>query len=251
MHRFIRPRSRCVPRVCQTRASAHAPIRARSADTPQGGRRDHHTSPTPPRHGSPVTSHTPGTAPRPAASSTPGEQTSISPDRPPKRSGANTRGSAGPPDAVPLNDEAPRSRTHVIERVTGHERHDLATLGRLGVGTHNTASLLVAAGENIERFRSEAFFAHLCGVAPLPASSGRTVRHRLDHGGNRQANRALHMIASVRRRYCPWTRIYRDRRIQEGKTKTEVIRCLKRYPVRESRSQGPQARRDPSRRVAA
>jgi transposase len=107
------------------------------------------------------------------------------------------------------------------------------TLGRLGLGTHNTAALLIAAGENIDRFRSEASFAHLCGVAPLPASSGRTTRHRLNHGGNRQANRALHMIVIVRLRYCPRTRAYRDRRIQEGRTKPEVIRCLKRYIVRE------------------
>jgi transposase len=107
------------------------------------------------------------------------------------------------------------------------------TLGGLGLGTHNTATLLVAAGENIDRFRSESSFAHLCGVAPLPASSGRTTRHRLNHGGNRQANRALHMIVIVRLRYCLQTRAYRDRRIQEGKTKAEVIRCLKRYVVRE------------------
>jgi transposase len=107
------------------------------------------------------------------------------------------------------------------------------TLGRLGLGTHNTAAFLVAAGENIDRFRSAASFAHLCGVAPLPASSGRTTRHRLNHGGNRQANRALHMIVIVRLRCCPRTRAYRDRRIQEGKTKPEVIRCLKRYIVRE------------------
>lgn len=107
------------------------------------------------------------------------------------------------------------------------------TLGRLGLGTQNTAALLVAAGENINRFRSEASFAHLCGVAPLPASSGRTTRHRLNHGGNRQANRALHMIVIVRLRYCSRTRAYRDRRIREGKTKAEVIRCLKRYVVRE------------------
>ena len=107
------------------------------------------------------------------------------------------------------------------------------TLGRLGIGTTNTAALLVAAGQNVERFRSEAAFAHLCGVAPLPASSGRTTRHRLNHGGNRQVNRALHMIVIVRLRYCSRTRAYRDRRLQEGKTKAEVIRCLKRYVVRE------------------
>lgn len=107
------------------------------------------------------------------------------------------------------------------------------TLGRLGLGTQNTAVLLVVGGQNVDRFRSVASFAHLCGVAPLPASSGRTTRHRLNHGGNRQANRALHMIVIVRLRYCPRTQAYRDRRIQEGKTKAEVIRCLKRYIIRE------------------
>jgi transposase len=107
------------------------------------------------------------------------------------------------------------------------------TLQRLGLGTHNTAALLVAAGENINRFHSESSFAHLCGVAPLPASSGRTTRHRLNHGGNRQANRALHMIVVVRLRYCPRTRAYMERRSHEGRTKAEIIRCLKRYVVRE------------------
>jgi transposase len=107
------------------------------------------------------------------------------------------------------------------------------TLRRLGLGTHNTTTLLTAAGENIERFSSEASFAHLCGVAPIPATSGRTRRHRLNHAGNRQANRALHMIAIVRLLYCGRTQAYMERRLTEGKTKREVLRCLKRYLVRE------------------
>ncbi|WP_420436874.1 IS110 family transposase [Candidatus Poriferisocius sp.] len=107
------------------------------------------------------------------------------------------------------------------------------TLSRLGCGTHHTATLLVAAGENIDRLSSEASFAHLCGAAPVPASSGRTSRHRLNFAGNREANRALHMIVIVRLRYCEQTRSYLDRRVAEGKTKKEAIRCLKRYIARE------------------
>jgi hypothetical protein len=67
----------------------------------------------------------------------------------------------------------------------------------------------------------------------VPASSGRTVRHRLNHNGNRDANRALHMAVIVRLRYCRQTRAYMERRLAEGKTKKEVIRCLKRYLIRE------------------
>jgi transposase len=107
------------------------------------------------------------------------------------------------------------------------------TLQQLGLGPHNTAALLIAAGKNIGRFGSEAAFAHLCGVAPVPASSGRTTRHRLNHGGNREANRALHMAVIVRLRYCARTHTYMARRPTEGKTKKEIIRCLKRYLVRE------------------
>ena len=107
------------------------------------------------------------------------------------------------------------------------------TLSRLGCGTHHTATLLVAAGENIDRFGSEASFAHLCAAAPVPASSGRTQRHRLNFAGNRSANRALHMIVIVRLRYCERTRSYMERRLAEGKTKKEAIRCLKRFVARE------------------
>ena len=107
------------------------------------------------------------------------------------------------------------------------------TLSRLGCGTHHTATLLVAAGENIDRLGSGASFAHLCAAAPDPTSSGRTSGHRLNFAGNRAANRALHMIVLVRLRYCERTRSYMDRRLAEGKTKKEVIRCLKRFVARE------------------
>jgi transposase len=102
-----------------------------------------------------------------------------------------------------------------------------------GVGTDTAATLLAAAGDNPERLRSEAAFAHLCGVAPIPASSGKTVRHRLDRGGNRDANRALHLLAVRRLAWDPRTRVYATRRTAEGKTKPEILRCLKRYLARE------------------
>lgn len=107
------------------------------------------------------------------------------------------------------------------------------TLSLLGLGTQHTATLLIAAGENIDRFSSEAAFAHLCAAAPIPVSSGRTDRHRLNSAGNRAANRALHMIVIVRLRYCEQTKAYMERRTTEGRTKKEVIRCRKRYVARE------------------
>lgn len=107
------------------------------------------------------------------------------------------------------------------------------TLALFGVDTIHAAQLLVTAGENIDRLSGESAFAHLCGTDPLPASSGKTVRHRLNHGGNRQANASLHMITIVRLRYCDRTRSYAGRRLEEGKTKKEIIRCLKRYVARE------------------
>jgi Transposase IS116/IS110/IS902 family len=107
------------------------------------------------------------------------------------------------------------------------------TTARPAVSTAHAGSLLVTAGQNIERLRSEASFAALCGAGPIPVSTGRTDRHRLNHGGDRDANRALHMIAVCRLRYCERTRAYAERRTAEGKTKTEIIRCLKRYIARE------------------
>jgi transposase len=102
-----------------------------------------------------------------------------------------------------------------------------------GVGTDTAATLLTAVGDNPERLRSESAFAHLCGVAPIPASSGKTVRHRLDRGGNRDANRALHLLAVRRLAWDPRTRAYATRRTAEGKTTPEILRCLKRYLARE------------------
>lgn len=106
-------------------------------------------------------------------------------------------------------------------------------LDRPGVGPEVAAALLVAAGDNPERLRHERAFAALCGVAPLDASSGRQRRHRLSRGGNRDANRALWVIAFVRWRIDPATKAYAARRVAEGRTKLEVIRCLKRYIARE------------------
>ena len=102
-----------------------------------------------------------------------------------------------------------------------------------GVGTDTAASLLIAAGDNPERLKSEAAFAHLCGVAPIPASSGKSVRHRLNRHGNRDANRALYVIALCRMSREERTRSYVAKRTAEGKTKKEIIRCLKRYIARE------------------
>ena len=102
-----------------------------------------------------------------------------------------------------------------------------------GVSTATAATLLVAAGDNPERLRSEAAFAHLCGVAPIPASSGKTLRHRLNRGGDRQANTALHLLAVRRMGWDPATRAYVARRTADGLSKPEILRCLKRYLARE------------------
>ncbi len=103
-----------------------------------------------------------------------------------------------------------------------------------GVGVDTAAILLVAAGDNPERIRSEAAWAHLCGVAPIPASSGKVIRHRLNPGGNRQANHALWRIVITRMSSDPRTRRYVERRSEEGLTKREIIRVLKRYVARET-----------------
>jgi transposase len=101
------------------------------------------------------------------------------------------------------------------------------------IGTDHAATLLLVAGDNPERLGSEASFASLCGVSPIEASSGKMVRHRLNRGGNRDANRALHMICMVRMGMDRRTREYVAKRTQEGKSKREIIRCLKRYVSRE------------------
>jgi len=102
-----------------------------------------------------------------------------------------------------------------------------------GVGPDSAGALLVAAGDNPQRLRSEAAFSMLCGASPIEASSAKTVRHRLNRGGDRQANAALYRIVIVRMRHHAPTRAYVERRTAQGLSKPEIIRCLKRYVARE------------------
>jgi transposase len=111
--------------------------------------------------------------------------------------------------------------------------HAPALRALLGVGPEVAAALLVTAGDNPGRLHGEAVFAALCGASPVQASSGKTVRHRLNRGGDRQANAALYRIVIVRLRWHQPTRDYLARRTAEGKSKKEIIRCLKRYVARE------------------
>jgi transposase len=106
-------------------------------------------------------------------------------------------------------------------------------LDRFGVGPYTAATLMVVAGDNPERLRNDAALAALCGASPLPASSGKTQRHRLNRGGSRVANNALWTIALVRMRSDARTRAYVARRTAEGLSSKEIQRCLKRYIVRE------------------
>jgi len=108
-----------------------------------------------------------------------------------------------------------------------------ALISRNAVGYESAAQLLITAGDNPERLRSEASFAALCGVSPIPASSGKFQRHRLNRGGDRAANSALHIIAIGRLRTDSRTQEYVEKRLAEGHTKLEALRCLKRYIARE------------------
>lgn len=108
-----------------------------------------------------------------------------------------------------------------------------ALIALSGVGIDTAGQLLVTAGDNPHRMRSEAAFAHLTGTAPIPASSGKVTRHRLNRGGDRQANNALYVITLSRMRHDPRTQAYVQRRTHEGLSKREIIRCLKRHIARE------------------
>jgi len=127
------------------------------------------------------------------------------------------------------------------EEITGHESHldrlttTIAPLLRegCGIGPDAPAEILTVAGDNVGRSTSEAALAKLCGVNPIPASSGRTNRHRLNRGGHRHAHPALYRIVIVRIRLDQGTQAYVARRTAEGKTKPETIRCLKRHLTRE------------------
>lgn len=111
--------------------------------------------------------------------------------------------------------------------------HAPALLGTDGCGPISGATLAIAAGDNPDRMKSEASFAALCGVSPVEASSGKVVRHRLNRGGNRQANCAIHRIVVSRMATDERTKDYVERRTKEGKSKKEIMRCLKRYVARE------------------
>jgi transposase len=104
---------------------------------------------------------------------------------------------------------------------------------KVGVGTQVAATLLATLGDNPERLGSDASFAALCGASPVDASSGKQLRHRLNRGGDRQANSALWRIVHTRIHHDPRTIAYVERRTKEGKTRKEIIRCLKRYVARE------------------
>ena len=129
-----------------------------------------------------------------------------------------------------LDAEAARLERHV-DTITAVAAPELRAV--YGVGPDTAATLLTALGDNPGRISSDAAFAKLCGVCPLEASSGKTIRHRLNRGGNRDANRALHVILVVRMRRHQPTRDYFARRLAEGKTKNEIMRCVKRYIARE------------------
>jgi transposase len=120
-----------------------------------------------------------------------------------------------------------------------------ALVARNSIGHGSAAQLLVTAGDNAERLQSEASFAALCGASPVPASSGKTTRHRLNRGGDRAANSALHIIAIGRLRTDPRTKAYIAKRVAEGHSKLEAIRCLKRYIAREVFDQSTKAGNQP------
>jgi transposase len=119
----------------------------------------------------------------------------------------------------------------ILKQLVAETAPELAAV--TGVGTDVATALLVAAGDNPERLRSEATFAHLCGVSPIDASSGKQERHRLNRGGDRQANSALWHIVITRMVCDQRTQHYIARRLEEGLTKKEAFRCLKRYIARE------------------
>jgi transposase len=110
-----------------------------------------------------------------------------------------------------------------------------------GVGTDVASALLVAARDNPERLKNEATFAKLCGVSPIDAASGKQVRHRLNRGGDRRASSALWHIVFTRMVNDPRTKHYIERRMKDGRTKKEAIRCLKRYVAREVFAQLPRS----------
>ncbi|MEZ2391763.1 IS110 family transposase [bacterium RCC_150] len=154
-------------------------------------------------------------------------------------------GDSAPDDVLAWTKTALKSAARRIESLEAEAKALHATLARLtavaapetsavfALGPDTVAALITAIGDNPDRLRSESALARLAGVAPIPASSGKTNRFRLHRGGNRAANSALHIAVIVRLRYDPKTRDYTAKRTGEGLSKPEIIRCLKRYLVRE------------------
>lgn len=132
--------------------------------------------------------------------------------------------------ALALRAEAKALRAQLAELTTAACP---ALVELTGIGPDSAAQLLISAGDNPQRLHSEAAFAALCGTNPVPASSGKTTRYRLNRGGDRQANAALHRAVITRMHWHEPTRAYVDRRTTEGKTKPEIMRCLKRYLARQ------------------
>jgi transposase len=128
-------------------------------------------------------------------------------------------------------DQETRLHDRVLTTLTTRAAPALTSL--FGIAEDSASELLIVVGDNPERIHSEAALAKLCGTCPIPASSGKTTRHRLNRGGHRQANAALHRILVVRMRFHEPTIAYVNRRTTEGKTKKEIMRCLKRLLIRE------------------
>jgi transposase len=128
-------------------------------------------------------------------------------------------------------DEEIRSHDQLLDELTAAAAPRLREA--FGIGIDIAAEMLILAGDNFDRIHSEAAFAKLCGACPIPASSGISQRHRLNYGGHRQANSALYRAVIVRMRFHQPTIDYVIRRTAEGKSKREIIRCLKRYVARE------------------
>ncbi|MPZ71577.1 MAG: transposase [Actinobacteria bacterium] len=147
-----------------------------------------------------------------------------------------------PADAACYTLRALAERYHDLDMETRLHERVLTTLttraapaltSLFGIAEDSAAELLLVVGDNPERIRSEAALAKLCGACPIPASSGKTSRHRLNRGGHRQANAALHRILVVRMRFHEPTITYVNRRTSQGNTKKEILRCLKRLLIRE------------------
>ncbi|MFF9127523.1 transposase [Streptomyces sp. NPDC014889] len=169
----------------------------------------------------------------------------------PCKSARSTRGPCSV--AAPGDEDAVAHATHLtlrmlaerVEQLTGQidelnrrltrlvVRHAPQMLEWVGIGPDSAVTLLITMGDNPDRLNTEASLAALCGVSPIEYSSGRRSTRRLNHGGDRQANAALHRIVFTRLRHDLRTQAYYERRTQEGKTRREIIRCLKRYAAHE------------------